>query len=323
MFTLVLEPAANSAFAISSMLIGLPTGIKIFNWMATMWGGAIKFTTAMWFSVAFIALFTIGGLSGVMHASVPTDAQQQDTYFIVAHFHYVLVGGALMGIFSGIYFWWPKAYGHFLNEKLGKINFWLMFIGMNIQFGPMHWLGMNGMPRRVYTYADNMGWEVSNLYATLGGFILALGILVFVINIFVSKKQNIISSADPWDGRTLEWSIPSPVPVYNFKDVPEVKFRDDFWFKKYPQTIKEYYHDFDEEEIKNMKPIKPDEKDLGENHGIHLPDLSYYPLILAAGVTLLAVGMMTHFSVIVLGGIGIFWGAIGWSLEPVNDPESH
>ena len=323
MFTVGLGPAANSAFAISTMLIGLPTGIKIFNWMATMWGGAIKFTTAMWFSVAFIALFTIGGLSGVMHASVPTDAQQQDTYFIVAHFHYVLVGGALMGIFSGIYFWWPKAYGHFLNEKLGKINFWLMFIGMNIQFGPMHWLGMNGMPRRVYTYADNMGWEVSNLYATLGGFILALGILVFVINIFVSKKQNIISSADPWDGRTLEWSIPSPVPVYNFRDVPEVKFRDDFWFKKYPQTIKEYYHDFDEKEIKNMKPIKPDEKDLGENHGIHLPDLSYYPLILAAGVTILAVGMMTHFSIIVLGGIGIFWGAIGWSLEPVNDPESH
>ena len=198
-----------------------------------------------------------------------------------------------------------------------------MFIGMNIQFGPMHWLGMNGMPRRVYTYADNMGWEVSNLYATLGGFILALGILVFVINIFVSKKQNVISSADPWDGRTLEWSIPSPVPVYNFRDVPEVKFRDDFWFKKYPQTIKEYYHDFDEEEIKNMKPIKPDEKDLGENHGIHLPDLSYYPLILAAGVTILAVGMMTHFSIIVLGGIGIFWGSIGWSFEPVNDPESH
>ena len=323
MFTVGLGPAANSAFAISMMLIGLPTGVKIFNWMATMWGGAIKFTTAMWFSIAFIALFTIGGLSGVMHASVPTDAQQQDTYFIVAHFHYVLVGGALMGIFSGIYFWWPKAYGHFLNEKLGKINFWLMFIGMNIQFGPMHWLGMNGMPRRVYTYADNMGWEVSNLYATLGGFILALGILVFVINIFVSKKQNVISSADPWDGRTLEWSIPSPVPVYNFRDVPEVKFRDDFWFKKYPQTIKEYYHDFDEEEIKNMKPIKPDEKDLGENHGIHLPDLSYYPLILAAGVTILAVGMMTHFSIIVLGGIGIFWGAIGWSLEPVNDPESH
>ena len=132
MFTVGLGPAANSAFAISTMLIGLPTGIKIFNWMATMWGGAIKFTTAMWFSIAFIALFTIGGLSGVMHASVPTDAQQQDTYFIVAHFHYVLVGGALMGIFSGIYFWWPKAYGHFLNEKLGKINFWLMFIGMNI-----------------------------------------------------------------------------------------------------------------------------------------------------------------------------------------------
>ena len=315
MFTVGLGPAANSAFAISTMLIGLPTGVKIFNWIGTMWGGSIKFTTAMWFSIAFIALFIVGGLSGVMHAAVPSDAQQQDTYFIVAHFHYVLVGGALMGIFSGIYFWWPKAYGFLLNEKLGKANFWLMFIGMNIQFGPMHWLGMNGMPRRIYTYADNMGWQMSNMIATVGGFMLALGVLIFVINIFVSKRQNNVASNDPWDGRTLEWSIPSPVPIYNFKEIPNVKYRDDFWFQKYPETIKQYYHGLEPETAVQQNSVPKDH----DEHEIHLPDMSYYPFILAAGVVILFAGFMTHFTVIILGAIGILWGSIGWSMEPVND----
>jgi cytochrome c oxidase subunit 1 len=315
MFTVGLGPAANSAFSISTMLIAVPTGIKIFNWIGTMWGGSIRFTTAMWFSIAFIALFIVGGLSGVMHAAAPSDAQQQDTYFIVAHFHYVLVGGALMGIFSGIYFWWPKAYGFLLNEKLGKANFWLMFIGMNIQFGPMHWLGMNGMPRRIYTYAENMGWQTSNMIATLGGFMLALGVLIFVINIFVSRRQNKLAYDDPWDGRTLEWSIPSPVPVYNFKEIPNVKYRDDFWFQKHPETISQYYHGH-QPDVDNQKKSAPQDHD---DHDIHLPDMSYYPLILGAGVAILAVGMMTHFSVIILGAIGILWGSIGWSMEPVND----
>ncbi|CAI8035852.1 Cytochrome c oxidase subunit 1 [Geodia barretti] len=168
MFTVGLGPAANSAFAISTMAIAIPTGIKIFNWIATMWGGSIRFSTAMLFAISFIAMFTIGGLSGVMHASVPTDAQQQDTYFVVAHFHYVLFGGAIMAIFGGIYFWWPKATGYMLSEKLGKINFYIMFIGFNLQFAPQHWLGLDGMPRRIFTYAENMGWENTNMIASAG-----------------------------------------------------------------------------------------------------------------------------------------------------------
>ena len=179
MFTVGLGPAANSAFSISTMLIAVPTGIKIFNWLGTLWGGSNRFNTAMLFSLRFIAMFTIGGLSGVMHASPPTDAQQQDTYFVVAHFHYVLFGGALLGIFSGIYFWWPKFTGYFLNEKIGKLNFIFMLVGFNIQFGPMHWLGMDGMPRRIAPFPESMGWEVSNLVASLGSFILGFGVLVF------------------------------------------------------------------------------------------------------------------------------------------------
>jgi cytochrome c oxidase subunit 1 len=166
MFTVGLGPAANTAFTISTMFIAVPTGVKIFNWMATLWGGSIRFTTSMLFSIGFIAMFTIGGLSGVTHAVSPSDAQQQDTYYVVAHFHYVLFGGAIFAIFAGLYFWWPKFFGYFLSDKIGKINFILMMVGFNLQFAPMHWVGLNGMPRRIYTYADNMGWEVSNLAAT-------------------------------------------------------------------------------------------------------------------------------------------------------------
>ncbi len=159
MFTVGLGPVADSAFAISTMLIAVPTGIKIFNWIGTLWGGSISLNTPMLFSLGFIALFIIGGLSGVSHAAPPADAQQQDTYYVVAHLHYVLFGGSIFGIFSGIYYWFPKMTGRMLNDGLGKINFWLMFIGMNLTFAPMHWLGLDGMPRRIYTYDEGMGWN--------------------------------------------------------------------------------------------------------------------------------------------------------------------
>ena len=185
----------------------------------------------MLFAIAFVVLFTIGGLSGLMLAIVPADFQYHDTYFVVAHFHYVLFGGALLGIFSGIYFWWPKFTGYFLNEKIGKLNFIFMLVGFNIQFGPMHWLGMDGMPRRIYTYAENMGWEGSNLAATIGGFILGIGVLLFIYNVIYSMIHKEVAGADPWDGRTLEWSTSSPPPEHDFDEIPQVKFRDDFWFK--------------------------------------------------------------------------------------------
>ena len=330
MFTVGLGPAANTAFSISTMLIAVPTGVKIFNWIGTLWGGNIRLNTPMLFSISFIAMFTIGGLSGVMHASPPTDAQQQDTYFVVAHFHYVLVGGALLGIFSGIYFWWPKFTGWFLNEKLGIANWALMLIGFNLQFAPMHWLGMDGMPRRIYTYAENMGWETSNLAASVGGFILALGILVFIINVFYSKMNKVMAGDDPWDGRTLEWATSSPPPVHDFDEIPQVKYRDDFWFKKYPETISEYYHDEHEQAVPSGAQLDDESEALPEvsggadDHGhgaIHLPDMSYYPFILSVGIAIIGAGFLSNTYVIGIGVPFLLWGLIGWAMEPVNDTE--
>lgn len=348
MFTVGLGPAANSAFAISTMAIAIPTGIKIFNWIATMWGGSVRFSSAMLFAISFIAMFTIGGLSGVMHAAVPSDAQQQDTYFVVAHFHYVLFGGAIMAIFGGIYFWWPKATGWLLNERWGKANWLLMLIGFNLQFAPQHWLGLDGMPRRIYTYAENMGWENTNMYASLGGFLMALSVLVFIINVFVSARQRKVAGDDPWDGRTLEWSISSPPPHYNFAEIPVVQHRDDFWFKKHPELVAEYYEHDGHEDVKpapSGAQVDDDaaeevaesahhaSSDYGEHddhgHGIHLPDMSYYPFILALGITIIASLMIVvqgwrflpTIAIMAPGIVVLLWGLLGWSFEPVNDPD--
>lgn len=334
MFTVGLGPAATSAFAISTMAIAIPTGVKILNWMATMVRGSIQINTAMLFAISFIAMFTIGGLSGVMHASAPSDAQQQDTYFVVAHFHYVLFGGALMGIFSGIYYWWPKMTGWILNEKIGVAMWFTTLLGFNLQFAPQHWLGMDGMPRRIYTYSSEMGWESLNALASAGGFIIAIGVLLFLFNVWYSKRSKVMAGNDPWDGRTLEWSIPSPPPHYNFAEIPQVRYRDDFWYQKYPELLEHVEGD------ELHEPAGPPDEDavefehaapaaeLAQNahgehggHGIHLPDKSYYPIILAAGITLGIGGLMAGYWLTAIGGVIGMWGLMGWSLEPVNDPE--
>jgi cytochrome c oxidase subunit 1 len=313
MFTVGLGPAANTAFTITTMLIAIPTGVKIFNWISTLWGGSIKLNTSMLFSIGFIAMFTIGGLSGVTHAASPSDAQQQDTYYVVAHFHYVLFGGSIFAIFSGIYYWWPKFTGWLLDEKLGKINFVLMFIGFNLQFGPMHWLGLNGMPRRIYTYTEDMGWEDSNLAATLGGLIIAIAVLVFLGNVILSKRKKQNSGGDPWDARTLEWSIASPPPHYNFVEIPKVKHIDDWWYRKYPELL-----EGNNQNIKKQKIEVEDSSNVDESK-IHMPDLSYYPLIIGVGLTIAALGVMYTFALVTIGLIMVFWGSIGWSTEPVNE----
>jgi cytochrome c oxidase subunit I len=210
-------------FMLSSFLIGVPTGVKIFNWISTLWRGSIVMTTSLYFAVGFIAIFILGGITGIFLAIFPIDWQLTDTYFVVAHFHYVLMGGAVFSIFSGLYYWFPKMTGRLLSEPLGKLSFWLMFIGFNLTFFPMHAMGLNGMPRRIYTYQPGSGWSTLNLIATIGSFILGAGILVTIANVVRSYRRGPIAGPDPWKGNTLEWFTSSPPPVNNFDTIPRVR----------------------------------------------------------------------------------------------------
>ena len=222
MFTVGLATPLLGFFMISSMIIAVPTGIKILNWLATTWRGNLIFDTPMLFALGFIALFTIGGLSGIFLATFPIDWQAQDSYFVVAHLHYVLFGGSMFGIFGGLYYWWPKMFGRKLDETLGKWHFWLLFVGFNLAFFPQHLLGLAGMPRRIYTYS-NGSWETDNLISTIGSYVMGAAMLVFVVNvIWTRRRAGVRAGNDPWLGDTLEWYTTSPPPPHNFEKVPYV-----------------------------------------------------------------------------------------------------
>ena len=294
MFASGMGAIADSYFGAATMLIAIPTGVKIFNWIATMWGGQIRLATPMLFSISFIMLFTIGGISGVMHASPPTDLQQTDTYFVVAHFHYVLFGGGMMGIFSAIYYWWPKVFGRLLNEALGKWHFWLAFLGMNLTFFPMHFIGMLGMPRRVYTYGPELGLEQMNLVATIGAFILGMSTLFLIYNIWHTARHGERATKNPWGAATLEWAVSSPPPVYNFSVIPVVRSRLPLW----------------NENGVNEIPDEPPEP-------VHVPNGSYWPALAAMGLVTFFTGALARSLIIAAAGAVVLVVSIfKWAFEP-------
>jgi cytochrome c oxidase subunit 1 len=285
--------------------------VKIFNWVATMHGGSLRFNTAMLFACGLVGFFTVGGLSGVMHASPPADLQQTDTYFIVAHFHYVLFGGSMMGIFAGIYHYYPKMTGRMLSEGLGKAHFWVTAIGMNLTFFPMHFSGLLGMPRRIYRYDAGQGWDGFNLASSLGAYILGIGMLIFAYNFLRSMRSGAIAGNDPWGAPTLEWMIPSPPPEYNFARVPVVTSRYPLWDLKRPELTTDVPHT---QHGDRAVKVEVTGKDAGTPHakmaaqsfmpaesgphietetytpaqlGIMLPDPTVKPLITALGMTIM------------------------------------
>jgi cytochrome c oxidase subunit 1 len=229
MFATGLPALGLEYFTAASIVIAIPTGVQIFCWIASLWRGRLRFHTPLLFVLGFLAIFVLGGLSGVTLASVPFDLQMHDTYYVVAHFHYVLLGGAVFPLIGGIYFWFPKLTGRMMDDRLGKWNFWILFIGFNVTFFPMHILGFEGMPRRVYTYPDNMGWNTLNLVSSLGALLLVIGGAMFVYNVVRSYAWGMVASDNPWGAETLEWSTSSPPPVYNFAHIPVVEGRSALW----------------------------------------------------------------------------------------------
>ncbi len=241
MFTVGMGPGANTFFVLSTILVAVPTGIKIFNWLATIWGGKIQFKVAMMFAVGFLFQFLLAGLTGVMLASAPFDWQLSGSYFVVAHFHYVIVGGILFMLFSAFYYWYPKITGHMLSEKLGQWHFWLFLIGFHVTFDFMHIPGILGMPRRIYTYEADRGWMIWNVIVSSGAFIQTIATLIFVYNLIWSYFRGPAAGADPWDAWTLEWSTTSPPPPYNFAVIPGVKSRRPLWDLKHPDDTDDNY----------------------------------------------------------------------------------
>jgi cytochrome c oxidase subunit I len=306
MFTTGLGPVANGLFSIATMLIAVPTGVKIFNWLFTMWGGSIRFTTASLFAIGFIPTFVMGGVTGVMLASAPADYQYHDTYFVVAHFHYVIVGGLVFGIFAGLHYWWPKMFGRMLNEVMGQITFWTFFVGFHLTFFIQHFLGLLGMPRRVYTYLGGQGYDDMNMISTIGAFLMGVGTIVFLLNAFITWSKPRNAKADPWeDGRSLEWTIPSPPPEYNFQQTPLVRGYDAWWKEKMEGNTA-------------MTPAEP----IGP---IHMPSPSILPLVMSIGLFITGYGLIYNHLIVAGCGLVVTFGCMvlrslfddhGFHIEP-------
>jgi cytochrome c oxidase subunit I len=308
MFVTGLPQLGAALFTASSMLIAVPSGVQIFCWLATLWEGKPKFCTPLLFLIGFIVIFVIGGLTGVMVASVPLDTQVHDTYFVVAHLHYVLIGGAVFPLLAGIYYWFPKITGRLMSERLGTWNFWLAFIGFNLTFFPMHILGLMGMPRRVYTYQAEMGWQNLNVTATVGSIVLLVSFVVFLINVIWTLRAGAMAGDNPWDAGTLEWATTSPPPPYNFARIPVVANREPLWASREELSViaglsvrrRELL-------VTGLTEAQPQVREAS-------PDPSIWPLLSAIAVTILFIwsiftpwGVVWAAPLVAVGLIGWFW----------------
>ncbi|MFN7931455.1 MAG: cytochrome c oxidase subunit I [Blastocatellia bacterium] len=306
MFTTGLPKLAQSFFTAASMMIALPTGTQIFCWIATIWSGTLRLKTPLLFVLGFFFNFVIGGLTGVMLASVSLDQQVHDTYFVVAHFHYVLIGGAVFPLLGGFYYWFPKFTGRMLSERVGRWVFWLFLIGFNLTFFPMHQLGLKGMPRRVYTYLPEMGWGGLNLLATFGGVIIVVSMLLFIVDAVRSLRVGEKAADNPWDAGTLEWATSSPPPPYNFAPLPTVAGSEPLWDKRDDQPVLTGVRgDLREVLITSVMDAEPDHKTL-------MPDATIWPFLSAVAVAGLFVGSIFTPWAVPLGAIPVTAALIGW-----------
>ncbi|WP_414662081.1 cytochrome c oxidase subunit I [Horticoccus sp. 23ND18S-11] len=313
MFTTGMGTVATAAFALATMAIAVPTGVKIFNWIGTLWGGHLMMRTPMMFALGFVWMFMIGGFSGVMHSAAPADSQQNDSYFVIAHFHYVLIGGSIFALLAGLHYWFPLMFGRKVSEFWGKLSFWVIFIGFNVTFFPMHFLGLNGMPRRTFTYDPNLGWNTANFIATIGSFVLGIGMFIYFTVLAYTYFKGEKVKKDCWDGRTLEWSLDNPPPEYNFRVIPTVHARDAWWYEK---------HHKEEIEKEKAEHAKAEEA----HGGIHMPFGSIWPFVASLGLLIGAIaisavsanpapGIHLKLGMSIVGGIVMFVGIYFWSLE--------
>ncbi len=311
MFAVGLPDMTNSFFAAATSIIAIPAGIQMVSWLVTIWKGNVKWASPMLFVFGFFALFLIGGITGVMFAAIPFDRAVTDSYFVVAHFHYVLFGGAIFPVFAGLHYWWPKMTGKLLHEGLATLTFWLMFVGFNMTFFPMHVLGFMGMPRRVYTYNEGLGWDALNLLETVGAFVIALSVLVFLINAFATQGSDRVAGDDPWEANTLEWSISSPPPPYNFAEIPVVSSSDPLW----DSPIQDNPEERSELALaEGRETVRSSLLDAQPERVLEMPGDSPWPLVLAIGLLVLFVGLLvdSYISIGVGAAIAIV-AAIVWS----------
>ena len=310
MFATGLPRLGDSFYTSASMMIAIPSGLQIFAWIATMWDGKPRFRTPLLFVVGFIVIFVLGGLTGVMLAAVPLDLQVHDTYFVVAHFHYVLIGGAVFPLFGAIYFWFPKATGRMLGERLGAWNFWLFFVGFNVTFFPMHLLGLIGMPRRVYTYKAGLGWELWNLIASLGSVLIALSMIVFIVNVIISLRRGRVAGDNPWEASGLEWATSSPPPPYNFLYTPVVTGREPLWEGDGVLPVMGGVGvDQREALCTTIVEAEPDIRQPSAGPTI-------WPLVAAIATTVLFIGSIFHEWALVWGAIPLAAALVGWFWPP-------